>query len=216
MPNASSAALLFCLLTLPLPLGACAWGQSCPSLVPLAIQPPIGQAFQVGCAHVYEIKEGSSNGITGGYGGIDFSQTSPPCPGDQCAGMGPGAIRFICEVTNSRPCCLDLLQCALPVPGDLSGPTKRAVEVRFAADTDQREDICYREDIGNGSRVVTSPLTGPKQGPGNCYIVYGFGSFFIRKIPGGGTQNFLTLEVIDGQVTPARHAAWGEVKLLYR
>ena len=172
-------------------------------LVPLAVQPPLGQQFETGCEHVYEIKLAPPSGTTGGYGPIDLTQIVPPCNRDRCAGMGTGANRFECEVENGWPCCFDTLDCAPSEQGNMSGPTKAAIEARFARDTDNRENICYgpRSDPenyqGNGARVVTVPLTGAKQGSGSgCYVVYGIGSFFIRKIPGNGNQNFITAEYL--------------------
>jgi hypothetical protein len=177
------------------------------NLVPLAVQAPLGQVFETGCVHEYVIKEAPPNGTTGGYGGIDFSLVTPPCPSDRCTGMGSGSNRFRCEVTYGWPCCFDSMACAPSEQGTMSGPTKQAIEARFAADTDQREGICYSEYRGNGSRVVNTPLTGPKQGSGaGCYMVYGYGSFFIKRIPGNGNQNFITAEFLgepggNGQTT---------------
>jgi hypothetical protein len=220
LPHASGASRLVVLLALLLCTVTIARGQSCPSLVPLAIQPPTGQAFQAGCAHVYVIKEAPPTGTNAGYGGLDFSQISPPCTEDQCASLGSGLSRYRCEVANGWPCCVDSLQCLPAELGNMSGPTMQAIQARFAADTDQRENVCYSDYGGNGSRVVITPLTGPKQGSG-CYIVYGLGIFFIQKIPGNGNLNFITAEYLGNQamegggLTPAPGSSIGQLKAKY-
>jgi len=61
-----------------------------------------------------------------------------------------------------------------------------AMEARFARDTDRRQDICYADYNGNGSRVIVVPLiTAP--GSGRAFVtVMEFAAFFLRDVPRGG------------------------------
>jgi Flp pilus assembly protein TadG len=165
------------------------------TIVPLAVQAPTGQTFQPGCpVPEYIIKNAPPTGTTGGYGPI---QVSDECAGNRCS--GGGASKFRCEMLYGVPCsCIEIGGCLPSEQGNMSGPTKDAIEQRFEFDTDKREGICFSEYNGNGQRVVIAPLTGPKEGSGGgCYTSYALGRFFIKRIPGNGNLNFITAEFLE-------------------
>jgi Flp pilus assembly protein TadG len=172
----------------------------CRNLVPLAVQPNPGETFETGCAHSYIIKDGGGAGTQGQYGGVQLTQ----CDNGPCAGMNPsGANTFQCLMENGFGCCMDIGNCINNESGNMSGPVRSAISTRFSRDTDQRPDICYAEGSdpyhGNGQRVVTVPITSGLGEVAGCsgYRILRFASFFIRRIPGNGGQNFITAEFID-------------------
>jgi len=66
----------------------------------------------------------------------------------------------------------------------MAGPTAQGIHLRFLADADQREGICYTEYHGNGMRLVTIPVTKPPQGgsgSNTCYPFLRYGEFFLTK-----------------------------------
>jgi hypothetical protein len=182
-------------------------------LVPVAIRSAPGPDFVAGCTE-YVLRYGGGSGAQGSYAALDF----PACPDEPCAS---GAARYRCEWAYGYPCCIDSGACVPSLSGNQSGPTVQAIAARFAADTDQREGVCYVEYTGNGERLILAPITGPLQGSGSgsCYELIHYGQFFLTRIPGGGSQGFVFadfLGYVSSSVTPARAPTWGSIKELYR
>ena len=201
------------LSTLALPDASAQAGSTC-DLVPLAVRPDPGPEFVVGCTE-YVLKYGGGSGTQGSYGSLDL----PDCAGDPC-GSG-GAIRYRCDLTNGYPCCVDSGLCVPAEAGNLTGPTAQSIAYRFAADTDQREGICFAQYNGNGRRIITVLMTGPPQAGGSspCYVVLRYGEFFLTRIPGAGNENFIFANFLgytSAIPTPAYTPAWGKIKVLYR
>lgn len=80
----------------------------------------------------------------------------------------------------------------------MSGPTKQAINNRFAADAVSDENICYSDYVargGTGQRVVFVPITTPVAGNSQVTVL-GFASFFLRNRPGNGTNSVLVGEFL--------------------
>ena len=78
---------------------------------------------------------------------------------------------------------------------------------RWGLDTDQRTTICYQkyvtDNLGNGKRVVTTPIvdTWDVNGKKSAKIV-GFAAFFILDVPGKGGQQSLVHGQFINYVVP--------------
>jgi Flp pilus assembly protein TadG len=169
-------------------------GSALCGVVPLGVSPNPGQSFQTGCANQYTLKVGGGAGSQGQYGALDF----PACPNTgACAGMNPtGANTFRCLMTNGYCCPITVGQVLNTESGNMSGPTKQAINNRFAADAVSDEDICYSDYLsrgGTGQRVVLVPMTTPVAGNPQVTVL-GFACFFLRNRPGSGTNSILTGE----------------------
>jgi len=177
----------------------------CMGLVPLAMAPmDSDQVFVPGCNRTYQLKYGGGAGSQGWYGAIRFDQ----CPEGDCGGMNPsGASTYRCLLANGYGCCVDISDCLRVETGNMAGPTLQGLRSRFLLDTDQREgDICYSEVSpsgqapyhGSGQRVIYVPITDrPTGGGGGCVRVKSFAAFFLKQLPGVGTQSFIFAEFID-------------------
>lgn len=184
-------------------------------LVPIAIQEPLAGPFVPGCTE-YQVNYGGGSGSQGGYGALNF----PSCDQDPC-GEG-GANRYRCQLMNGYPCWQDSGICVPNKAGNMSGPTMQALAARFNNDTDVREGICYTDYLGNGSRIMTTLITGLLQGGAFtlCYPVLHYGTFFLTRIPGsdGSSNIWATYLGHPGAnpPTPAFRPTWGALKTLYR
>jgi hypothetical protein len=170
-------------------------------IVPLGVSLNPGQNFQVGCGNQYTLKVGGGTGTQGQYGPLDF----PSCADKgACAGMSPtGANTYRCLLANGYCCPIELGQELNTESGNMSGPTKQAINDRFDADAVGDEDICYSEYQsrgGTGQRVVLVPITTPVAGNPRVTVL-GFATFFLRSRPGSGTQSTLAGEFIY-QIVP--------------
>jgi len=163
-------------------------------IVPLGVSPNPGQDFQIGCANQYTLKVGGGSGSQGQYGALDF----PSCP-DQgaCAGMSPtGANTYRCLMANGYCCPITVGQVLSTESGNMSGPTKQAINDRFNTDAVRDENICYSDYQargGTGQRVVLVPITTPVAGNPRVTVL-SFASFFLRARPGNGAQSVLVGE----------------------
>ncbi len=179
-------------------------------LFPLgALHPPSGD-FQVGCAYWYDLKV--ANGTEGNYGLIDY----PPCDKGPCAGMsGTGKATLNCLAANGYWCCLSELDSVRSEPGNATGPVRDGMQTRWSNDSDQRTGICYDQYNGNGSRVVTVPITDPFPGGRSWVHVRGFASFFLLAPPGGGQNGAIRAEFIK-KVNPGTESGGNGTVLAVR
>jgi Flp pilus assembly protein TadG len=159
------------------------------NLWPVAGRPDPGPEFQVGCIE-YVLKYGSGSGTQGSYGPLDLTGLDCKNPYG-CVGAGGAAYR--CYLDHGFSCCIDSGTCIPSENGNMTGPTVDGITARFAADTDQRQGVCYFDPVapyhGNDSRVVTVPITGPLVG--KCYTVKHYGRFFLTRIPGKGNKDLI-------------------------
>lgn len=160
-------------------------------IVPLGVSPATGETFHTGCSPGYVLK--TSSGSQGNYGALKL----PACGDGECAGMpSSGASTFRCLVQHGYCCPIDVGDKLETQPGNISS-FRKAVLGRFKDDTDQRENICYSEYTGNGSRVVTLPVTTPIAGGGTEHVtVLQFAAFFLKNVPDSGTNSTLEGEFV--------------------
>ena len=152
--------------------------EECERLVPLGAVPPVGQQnFTTG--QVYTMKVDGGNSISpGNYGAVDF----PDCNEGPCAGMGStGGSTFRCLLENGYGCCISIGQQIVTEPGNKVGPASQGLRARWAADTDQRNNITYSQYNGNNSRVVNVPIITPPSNGRNTVTVVGLAAFFLQK-----------------------------------
>jgi len=160
-------------------------------LVPLAVVPAPGEEFHTGCGTGYILKQGGGAGSNGNYGAVDY----PSCATSTgCSGPTTGAKTYECLLENGYCCNVTIGQSLTTEPGNMSGPTQKGIEARFANDTDKRTGICYSQYTGNGQRVVFIPvITDPGNGRSPVTVLR-FGAFFIKNIPGNGNNS-----VVEGE-----------------
>jgi hypothetical protein len=191
----------------------------CQSVVPIAIRPAPGPEFQLGCTE-YVAKYGGGSGTQGSWGALDLSALSS---GD-CSGSG-GSTFYRCAWASGLGVCLDSLTCLPPLSGNMTGTTASAIEARFAADTDQRQGVCYFDPVasyhGNGSRLLVALMSGPLVGVGGggCYTLIRPVRVFLTRVPGSGNRDlifFNYLGDVTSDPTPAGTLTWGGVKRIYR
>jgi Flp pilus assembly protein TadG len=155
-------------------------------IVPLGVALPGNQTFQVGCANTYSLKVGAGGGVGGQYGALNF----PSCTNSgACAGMPPtGANTYRCLMANGYCCPISVGDVLNTESGNMSGPTRQAIDDRFDNDTVRDLGICYSEYLtrgGNGQRVVLVPITTPVWGQPRVTVL-GFSAFFLKTRVGNG------------------------------
>jgi Flp pilus assembly protein TadG len=163
-------------------------------IAPLAAVPPEGSTFKTGESYALKLPAGAGGG--GQYHALDL----PRCSGDDCG--GGGASRFRCLLEKGSCCPMSIGQTVNTQPGNMSGPTRDGVIARFNNDTVTGQDISYSQYQaagGNGSRVVVVPITTPASGNGPVGVL-GFGTFFLKNIPGNGSQSEIDGEFIYATV----------------
>jgi hypothetical protein len=179
----------------------------CEKLVPMgAIVDPAVGAFLPGCSHSYALKIGSNgSGTPGNFQLLDF----PDCDEGPCAGMNGGSAEIRCEVANGYSCCIGIGDMVETKPGNSVGPFRQGLDDRWAADTDQRQGICYEQYFGNGNRVVNVPIFDTWDPNGKKPVkVIGFSAFFIQDKPSGGGGQTLTGQFLYN-VVPGSGGAGG-------
>jgi Flp pilus assembly protein TadG len=160
-------------------------------IVPLGISPPPGETFQTGCSPGYKLKLPGGSGSVGNY----MPVTLPMCNDGPCAGLGPtGANAYQCMLERGYCCEIVPGTVTNTQPGNMSGPTRSAIDFRFDNDTDQRQGICYSQYRGNNQRIVTVPVTSPMGNGSSPVTITGFATFFIKNRPGSGIAS-----TIDGE-----------------
>lgn len=158
--------------------------EQCEKMVPMGAVPPNGQPnFQVGCQNSYVLKRAGGNSVApGNYLSLDF----PDCDEGPCAGMSPtGANTFRCLLEHGYGCCIRIGEVISTEPGNMNGPTNQGLNARFDADSDPRQNICYSDYKGNGSRVVNVPIITPIGNGRTKVTVTGLAAFFLTRRPTG-------------------------------
>jgi len=164
-------------------------------VVPLAaVPPPDGSSFQPGCGQSYVLKLASQGGTSGNYQALRF----PTCPNGDCGVTGSSSFR--CQLKYGMCCPLSVGQQLAPETGNMSGATHDGVQYRFTQDTDSRVGICYSDYHGNGQRLIAVPLTTPPSNGSSTVTVLGFAMFFLKDIPGTGTNSTITGEFVNAVI----------------
>ena len=159
-------------------------------ITPLCVSHNAGDGFHVG--QVYQLKYAGGSGVDGNYGGL----TLPPCANIPavCQGFAyDGASMYRCLLEHHDYCCeIKAGQSISTNPGNMSGPTKTAIQYLFNLDTVQQENITYSDYVsrgGNGSRVIVVAITTPPTTGSSPVTILQFGAFFLVNIPGNGGKN---------------------------
>jgi len=163
--------------------------EQCQALVPMGAIPANGDPnfFKPGCGNNYTLKQGAGGGVNGNYQAVDF----PACDAGPCAGyQQTGANTYRCLLANGYGCCVQVGQQIQTEPGNMTGPTRQGLQGRWDGDSDRRSNICYKQYIGNGNRVVNVPIISRPGNGRSTITVLGFAAFFLLKRPtGGGSQD---------------------------
>ena len=163
--------------------------EQCEKMVPMGAVPPTGQQnFQVGCQNSYVLKKSGGGSVApGNYLALSF----PDCNEGPCAGMpATGASTYRCLLEHGYGCCIRIGQVIQTEPGAMTGPTNQGLDGRFDADTDQRQNICYSDYRGNGSRVVNVPVITPIGNGRTSVTVTGLAAFFLTQRVNGNGEVF--------------------------
>jgi hypothetical protein len=131
-------------------------------MVPIGILPPApGRTFQVGCGNVYRFRHGRTPGGNGNYRPVLL----PPCQDGACPtnfSNNETMATFECLVRNDYQCCIGIKDWIFIQRADWIVAMRRAIDDRWASDTDQRPNICYAQYRGNGRRILYMPITTPE------------------------------------------------------
>ncbi len=184
-----------------------AWvlNEICEGLAPFApTQLPNGQEFSADCDSIYYLKVGSGNSEQGNFQLLDYGNN---CDEGPCADTGGGADAVRCYTEYGYSCCVGIGDLFVDTePGNKVGPLREALQWRWDQDTDPREDICYQEYTGDGSRVFTCPIVESFDLNGKkAARVTGFAAFFLRNRPTGGGQGSFAVGQFINYVAPGDH-----------
>jgi hypothetical protein len=165
----------------------------CKGLVPFsAVGVPGDFSTACGSSYTLETDPHASNG--GNFQLLDF----PDCNDGNCddAPNGNGGAKIKWFIENGYCCCVEIGTTFVDTkPGGTVGPVRQGLTTRWNADSDRRPNICYKDYIGNGSRVLPVPLVATFQdlnGRTNATIT-GFAAFFMLKKPSNGSK------LVEGQ-----------------
>ncbi|AHF06872.1 TadE/TadG family type IV pilus assembly protein [Desulfitobacterium metallireducens] len=163
--------------------------------VPLSIQE---QDFQYGA--LYTLKTGSGNQITGEIGGQYYGWFGP------LDLTGGGASDYEASLTNNYQGSLSIGQFINTENGNMSGPTKRAVETRLASDTRVPPNTFDNHDR-NAPEIIYVPIV--KFANSDLNAVYqvqitGFAAFFLEGVSGNGTDSIITGRFIKTLITSGK------------
>ena len=151
--------------------------------VPLSIQE---QVLNFGT--VYSLKAGAGDSTNGWFGPLALS--------------GTGANDYQSDLTSGYPGKLSIGQVLDLQSGDMSGPTKKAIEDRMAADQKVPQNT-YDDYERNAPELVYLPIVKLLQASGKVQIV-GFAAFFLEGTTGNGTNSFIQGRFIRTIVTNGR------------
>jgi len=138
--------------------------------VPLSIQE---QVLNFGT--VYSLKSGAGDSTNGWFGPLALS--------------GTGANDYQTDLTYGYSGKLSIGQVLDLQSGDMSGPTKKAINSRMAADKKVPQNT-YDDYERNAPELVYVPIVKLLQTSGKVQIV-GFAAFFLEGITGNGTNSFI-------------------------
>jgi hypothetical protein len=135
------------------------------------------------CGSPLVLHHGWGDGDPGTFVLLDL----PSCAENWCRSL-PTSDRLRCEILIGNPCCyLESLtgKELRAFTGTRIGPIADALQGRFDADTDRRQDICHAGYTGNQARVLRVLLVQPASIRGrDTYRVLGGGRLFLRERQG--------------------------------
>ena len=132
----------------------------------------IWQDFVFG--QVYDVKVGAGDGAGGNYGALALG--------------GTGSANYRDNLRNGYPEWLRLGDVVLTEPGNMSNPTKLAIEGRIDA---CQHGCTFDHYTANCPKVLLVPvIDGLPNGRGEVTII-GFAGFFVDEYTGQGNQNYI-------------------------
>jgi len=150
-------------------------------VVPIGIVSPEGD-FRYGCTGLYVFEDHGDGLEPGAWSVIDLAAREVgPCTGARAD------VRLRCEIANGKACCT-----AAAVGHPVATGAGRAAAVagvtdRWMRDSDRRENICYENYRGNGSRIMLVPLIQRRVEEGRTVaVITGFAELFLRQSPRDG------------------------------
>ncbi|HVJ48566.1 pilus assembly protein TadG-related protein [Desulfitobacterium sp.] len=163
--------------------------------VPLSVQE---QNFEYGA--LYTLKSGSSDQpgpYSGWFGALRLS--------------GSGAKTYETDLAYGYQGTLSFGQIVDVEPGNMSGPTQKGIETRFAQD--QRVPRNTFADYGrNAPEIIYVPIVHLLDANKQVQIV-GFAAFFLEGIPGNGNDSIITGRFIKTLI-PGNKTEWSLTDLL--
>lgn len=154
----------------------------CERIVPMTAIPPGNDPnfFRTGCGTSYNLMQGQGGSMSGNFQGLSF----PGCTEGGCAGMpSTGSDTFRCLIANGYSCCVDMGQSVQTQPGQMNGPLRQGLQMRWDNDTDRRTNICAKDYRGNNNRMLIIPITSAPL-PGRTDVqVLAFATFFMLARP---------------------------------
>lgn len=151
--------------------------------VPLSVQE---QNFQYG--ELYTLKTGSGNQATGEIGGQYYGWFGP------LDLSGGGASDYEASLTNNYQGDLSIGQIINTENGNMSGPTKRAIEKRLANDTKVPRNT-FDNYERNAPEIIYVPIVKFLNSDQNAVYqvqITGFAAFFLEGVAGNGTDSIVT------------------------
>lgn len=151
--------------------------------VPLSVQE---QDFQYGA--LYTLKTGSGSQVTGEIGGQYYGWFGP------LDLSGGGASDYEANLTNNYQGNISIGQIINTENGNMSGPTKRAIETRLAEDTRVPRNAFDNYDR-NAPEIIFVPIVKFLNSDQNTVYqvqVTGFAAFFLEGVSGNGTDSIVT------------------------
>jgi hypothetical protein len=118
--------------------------------------------------HPYDLKVGGGDGDTGNYGALALG--------------GTGSSNYRDNLRNGYPERLRVGDLIPTEPGNMSGPTKTAIEDRIAACI---HGCTFDNHINNCTRILYVPIITPTPNGRGEVSILGFASFFVEGNTGG-------------------------------
>jgi len=132
----------------------------------------IWQNFVFG--QLYDIKMGAGSGGGGNYGALALG--------------GTGSANYRENLRSGYPGWLHVGDTVLTEPGNMSGPTKQAIDERLAA---CRDGCTFTRHTADCPRIMlVAVIPGLPNGRGEVTIL-GFAAFFVEGVTGQGNDNFI-------------------------
>ncbi|WP_425801577.1 pilus assembly protein TadG-related protein [Desulfitobacterium sp. Sab5] len=128
----------------------------------------------------YTLKAGAGDGTDGWYGALQLS--------------APGAKSYQTDLTYGYSGSIKVGQVLSIEPGNISGPTKKAIEDRFAMDTRVPRNT-YTDYDRNAPEILYIPIVKVVSYQSSTIHevqVTGFAAFFVENVTGNGNESIVT------------------------
>lgn len=140
-------------------------------IVPFAV---VQQSFEYG--ELYSLKNGGSEGSHGNYGALALG--------------GKGASNYSNNLKYGYDGTLEIGMKVNTEPGNMSGPTKDAIEYRLNLDAGNYDRNNYQTASRESSRILYVPVVDSIDVQGrNEVTIVGFAAFYLEGVPGNGNDS---------------------------